>query len=403
MGKAFIDKTLPGVGAIWRWSAGDQFHASWTRLPLCVSGNIQAASYASLAQSNYPMKDFADLVLGCQTYEKGIKSLLSLITEEITSSEYTRISACAAYASYRGVVLVRTALASAGTPEFRWLFGLDDCITDPQAVKVAAGTHNAETRIVAVIPGRRFHAKAYLLDNSTNESASLIIGSANLTEAALTKNCEGYVLVRGETKEEVSVLRRYWELLWGMGEPSTKEIVSQYEEKYNRKGFHPPEVEQESSAAIPTSKSAKLIRQSLHSSRLAWIELGYNTGGGNQLDIVKKLAPFLGLPKNHTEGTTVYLTFDSPLGKQEFQLTFTKGMWRFMNLQQGFRRRLRPDLTQPSPYLLVVSRGEKGAEPSLSIRRVGSKDTERMIQESRKNGFVDSSVQGQSGRLFGWY
>ncbi len=74
-----------------------------------------------------------------------------------------------------------------------------------------------------------------------------------------------------------------------------------------------------------------------------------------------------------------------------------------MNLQKGFRQRLRPDLTKPSPYLLVVSRGEKGAEARLSIQRVGSKDTERMIQESRKTGFVDSSVKGQSGRLFGWF
>src|SRR5713226_5857167 len=109
------------------------------------------------------MNSLVNIVLGCQRPEKGIKPLLSLMTDEITSNKYTRISACAAYASYRGVVLVRTALSSAGTPKFRWLFGLDDCITDPQAIRVAAGTHNAETRIVAVIPGRRFHAKAYLL------------------------------------------------------------------------------------------------------------------------------------------------------------------------------------------------------------------------------------------------
>jgi HKD family nuclease len=244
------------------------------------------------------MKDFTDLVLGCQTYEKGIKSLLSVITDEITTNKYTRISACAAYASYRGVVLVRTALSSGGTPDFRWLFGLDDYITDPQAIKVAAGTRNAETRIVAVTPGRRFHAKAYLLDSSVNESASLIIGSANLTEAALTKNCEGYVLVRGESSQEVRALQRYWELLWRMGAAATKDIVSQYEEKHNRRPFQSLEVEEETSTVAHTSKSAKLVKQSLQSSRLAWIELGYNTGGGNQLDIVKKWAPFLGLPEN---------------------------------------------------------------------------------------------------------
>jgi HKD family nuclease len=235
------------------------------------------------------MNDFTDLVLGCQTYEKGIKSLLSLITEEITSNEYTRISACAAYASYRGVVLVRTALSSKATPTFRWLLGLDDRITDPQAIRVAWGTHDAETRIVNVTLGRRFHAKAYLLDHSPKESASLIIGSANLTEAALTRNCEAFVLIRGKTEGQVSTLQSYWDLLWRMGEPATKESVSNYEDQYKRKRFHAPEVEQESSAAAPTSKTTKLVKQSLDTSKLAWIVLGRNTGGGNQLDIVKKL------------------------------------------------------------------------------------------------------------------
>jgi HKD family nuclease len=349
------------------------------------------------------MNSFTKTVLGCQRDESGVQPLLALITDEITSNKYSRISACAAYASYRGVVLVRTALSSAGIPKFRWLLGLDDCITDPQAIKVAWGTHNAETRVVAKVSGRRFHAKAYLLDRSPNESASLIVGSANLTGAALTRNCEGYVLVRAETKEEVTSLQTYWDLFWRMGEPLTQELVSQYEEKYSRGRFHAPEIEEESSDAVRTSKTVRLAKESLHSSRLAWIELGFNTGGGGQLDIVKKLSTFLGLPTKYGEGTTVYLVFNSPQGERRFQVTFTKGMWRFMNLQQGFRQRLRPDLTKPSPYVLVISREEKGEAASLSLQRVGSKVIKQMIEESRKNGFVDSSVSGPSGRLFGWY
>lgn len=349
------------------------------------------------------MNSFTNIVLGCQRQEQGVKPLLSLITDEITAKKYTRISACAAYASFRGVVLVRTALSSAGSPRFRWLFGLDDCITDPQAIKVATGTYHAETRIVAVVAGRRFHAKAYLLDDSDTESASLIIGSANLTAAALTKNCEGYVLLRAETTEEVTALQSYWELFWRMGVPSTKDLVSQYEEKYKTRQFQKSEVEKEGSDTSRTPKTARLIKESLRSSRLAWIVLGSNTGGGGQLDIVKKLLPFLRLPTEYSEGTTAYRTFNSPMGQRRFKLTFTKGMWRFMNLQQGFRQRLRPDLNKPSPYVLVISRGVEGAEASLKIQRVRSKDTEQMIQESRTNGFVDTSVPGPSGRLFGWY
>jgi HKD family nuclease len=349
------------------------------------------------------MNGFTDFVLGCQTYEKGTKSLLSLITEEIASNEYTRISACAAYASYRGVVLVRTAIASAGIPKFRWLLGLDDCITDPQAIYVASGMKNAETRLVAITSGRRFHAKAYLLDLSAKQAATLIIGSANLTERAFTKNCESFVLVRAKTQAQIIELQQYWDLLWRMGEPATRESVSRYEKQCKERRLNYSEVEEESSSAAPTSRTTRLVKRSLDTSKLAWIMLGYNTGGGSQLDIVKRLASFLGLPKSPIQGSTAYLTFNSPLGSKTFQLTFTKGMWRFMNLQQGFKQRLRPNPEKASPYVLVISPGETDTSPTLTIQRLNSQETENMIDESKQKGFVDWSKPGSSGRRFGWY
>jgi HKD family nuclease len=343
-------------------------------------------------------------LLGFQTQQRGNKSLLSLITEEITANRYTRISACAAYASYQGVVIARTLLANEQTPSFRWLIGLDDCITDPQAIKVAAGIHNSESRVVPVTAGRRFHAKAYLLDSAVTDCATLIIGSANLTKAALTKNCEGYVLLRARTKDEVELFQNYWKLFWQLGEPASEERIAEYEERYKKRRLSAPEVDQESTSQPLPSRDAKLVKQTLGSSKLAWIELGKNTGpGGSQLDIVKRLAPFIGLPSNPTEGRTIILRFNSPTGSKQYQLTFTKGMWRFMNLQQGFTKTLRPDLSKPSPYLLIISRKQDGSEPALTIERVGGKNAERMIQESKTKGFIDSSTHDDSGRLFGWY
>ena len=344
----------------------------------------------------------APILLGFQKAAPRTKSLLSLITDEIASNKYNQISVCAAYASYRGVVLARRLLSRSGSPQFRWLFGLDDYITDPQALTVAAGVHNSELRIVPVLKGRRFHAKAYLLDHSAKGTATLIVGSANLTEAALTKNCEGYILVRATTEENVNVLRTYWEQFWQLGQPATDDLISEYQERHRARKFHLTEVEQERTYTGAPSKSARLVRETLDSSKLAWIELGSNTGGGNQLDIVKDLARFIRLPANHDEGTTVYLPFNSPRGRRQFQITFTKGMWRFMSLQQGFARRLRPDLSKPSPYVLLISRQKDGAR-SLSIQRVNDTATERMIEESTRHGFVGYSVRGNSGRRFGWY
>ena len=348
------------------------------------------------------MSNFHSTILGCQNYDRQSRQLISLIAEEITLYHYTNVCACAAYVSYRGVIRLRAAFSDQRNVTFRWLFGLDDYITDPQAIRVATGTRNAETRLVPITPGRRFHAKAYLLSGSTSEAASLIVGSANLTEAALTKNCEAFSVIRANNNPQVTALENYWDLLWQMGRPASSQSISQYEDERRRRRIRYSEVNRESTAVPANPKTNRLVRQSLPTSKLAWIDLGFNTGGGNQLDIVKKLAPFLGLPSNPSEGATSYLTFDSPLGRKRFQLTFTKGMWRFMNLQQGFREPLRPDIRKRSPYVLVISR-EKAGDPTLSIQRVGSEDTKRMINESRKNGFIDSSVRGPSGRLFGWY
>jgi len=234
-----------------------------------------------------------EALLGFQRQGPGIRSLLSLITEEIASNHYTRISACAAYASYQGVVIARTLLAKERTRSFRWLVGLDDYITDPEAIKVAAGIRQSETRIVAVTAGQRFHAKAYLLDLSSDTRATLIVGSANLTKAALTKNCEGYVLLRATTEEEVKLFQRYWDLFWQLGEPASDERISAYEESYKKRRVRAPEIEQESTDQPLPPREAKLVKQTVDSSKLAWIELGKNTGGGNEvgyaeIDVITK-------------------------------------------------------------------------------------------------------------------
>jgi HKD family nuclease len=344
-----------------------------------------------------------DALLGFQKQAPRNRCLLSLITNEIAANQYTRISACAAYASFQGVVLARALLANQTTSSFRWLVGLDDCITDPQAIKVVSGIDNSETRIVPVTAGRRFHAKAYLLDFSSEDRATLIVGSANLTKAALTKNCEGYILLRATTEDDIKLFQHYWEQFWQLGQAASEKMIVQYEEIYRKRRVRTTEVEQESTDQVFPPRDAKLLKQTLNSSKLAWIELGNNTGGGGQLDIVKRLAPFLRLPNNATEGKTVFLRFNSLTGTKQFQLTFTKGMWRFMNLQQGFSKALRPDLTKPSPYLLVISHQKDGTAPTLTLERVDSDNAARIIQESETKGFIDSSTHGDSGRLFGWY
>lgn len=328
--------------------------------------------------------------------------LLDFMTREVASKSYKRISACAAYATYKGTTLVRSLLSGRNDARYRWLIGLDDAFTDPEALRIAINTYGAETRVAELqAKGKRFHPKAYLLDSNEQGTATLIIGSCNLTEAALTKNCEVYAACYAATTLEVNQLRAYWEKLWEVGSPATREKVDEYATRYKAARVRNPAVEAEKSS--PASRHVRrAVSGSINSSTLAWIVLGKNTGGGNQLDIVKALAPFLSLVGNPSQGTTQHLHIKSEQGTLDYQMTFTKGMWRFMNLQQGFTQSLRPKANSPSPYLLVFERAQDGELSMRIIQRDGD-EAKSIMALSAEIGFVGTSVEGSSGRRFGWH
>jgi HKD family nuclease len=340
--------------------------------------------------------------IAVQGTEVGSEFLLDFMTKEVATKSYKRISACAAYATYKGTVLLRSLLLGQNDTIYRWLIGLDDTFTDPKALRVAMQTYGAETRIVELeSKGKRFHPKAYLLDSNEQGTATLIIGSCNLTEAALTKNCEVYAACYANTASEVERLRDYWDMLWKIGRPVTEEKVVEYETRFKAARVRNPVIEAEKSTPA-SRKVSKAVSASVSSSTLAWIELGSNTGGGNQLDIVKALAPFLSLTSNARQGTTQHLPIKSKQGTLNYQLTFTKGMWRFMNLQQGFTSPLRPKADSPSPYLLIIKRASDG-ELSMRIILRDNDEAKNIMALSAEIGFVGSSVAGSSGRRFGWH
>lgn len=337
------------------------------------------------------------------------QTLLGLLEKEIASLQYKRLSACAAYASYRGTLLLRSLLSEYDEADYRWLIGLDDELTDPQALRVARETRGSMTRVSELLrtrPRRRFHPKAYLLDAGSADHTTLIIGSCNMTEAALKTNCEAIAVYRTKHTKEAGVLREYWESLWRFGQPLTEEILEGYAERFQKTPWRDPVVQEEKAgdpAKRPPHIIARALQRSIGNSKLAWIVLGKNTGGGNQLDIVKNLSPFLGLVVNPLDGKTVHLNLVTASGKRQYQVTFTKGMWRFMNLQQGFSQALRPNLREPSPYILVLERPKSSTSISMRLVDKASAEAKRMVENSRKNGFVGMSVPGPSGRRYGWY
>ena len=184
-----------------------------------------------------------------QTAAKKSCRLHDLLKAEVTANGYRRISVCVAYASYRGAVLVRSLFAKGTDVAFRWLFGLDDAFTDPKAIDVVMRIRGAETKVATLAPKRRFHPKIYLLDRNTEGTATLVIGSCNLSEAALEDNCEAYAVFYAESATKAREFEQCWQSVWNLGTKPTSALLKDYAKRYKRnRKKHPIVVEEEKKA-----------------------------------------------------------------------------------------------------------------------------------------------------------
>jgi len=102
--------------------------------------------------------------------------------------------------------------------------------TDPKLLKRFIGV-----KTVRVYPNRAggtFHPKVYLFINSNKCTA--IIGSANFTNGALSKNHEACMLIEGSTSDEVFVeLKEMIENAWKTGNVVTQEFIDVYLKGFN--------------------------------------------------------------------------------------------------------------------------------------------------------------------------
>ena len=112
-----------------------------------------------------------------------------------------RVFGCYAYATQSGF---RTFELGVGedfwdSTTSRWLFGIDYGRSDPRALEAIADRANAEIRIFdgqyvvdseGFAPRRDYHAKAMILENSTQHSHGLVLGSGNFSYNGLWRSVE---------------------------------------------------------------------------------------------------------------------------------------------------------------------------------------------------------------------
>ncbi len=133
------------------------------------------------------------------------RKLVDVLGLAITESADCRIAV--AYVSVQGLRLldpaIQACLQRGGYVEF--LVGLDLEVTEPQALRTLHQMSQTSPKITLYCmadpgPSAVYHPKLYVIRGDT---ATIVIGSSNLTEGGLRQNLEANAWIRAEIQEEI--------------------------------------------------------------------------------------------------------------------------------------------------------------------------------------------------------
>ncbi|RVB66107.1 phospholipase D-like domain-containing protein [Mesorhizobium sp. M7A.F.Ca.CA.002.03.2.1] len=318
----------------------------------------------------------------------------------------------AAYATVSGVRELLGALTMMDAPETHWLVGLDDYITQPGALRLIQSLPGAQIRVAGLSSkDARFHPKLYFFKSTSKEETNLlVVGSANLTRAALRKNCEANAIGTGG-KNSTEAFDAAWSQLWSIGEELTAEKLSEYEQTYLK--IRPL---RDAIARLTTGKNEKEppVKKALDSDQTevdpalattCWIEGGNITLMGKELEFKAEQALFFGLSSNGGEDS--YFNFKTSAGtvaklKMRYQQNH---MWRLQlndevpEVKVGLRPKDPDGSLGRSPYVAVFERTKIGGTFVLGFLHLESKEFSRLKRQSERYGATGSTI----ARQYGWF
>ena len=104
------------------------------------------------------------------------------------------------------------------------------CFSDPKALKKLNAFTNIEVRLFRSLENGGFHTKGYIFHRDNHDR--IIIGSSNLTQAALTTNQEWNTKIVSLTQGEFPTqVKEEFDSLWSRALP-LDEVIAQYEKEY---------------------------------------------------------------------------------------------------------------------------------------------------------------------------
>lgn len=344
-----------------------------------------------------------------QSPERAIpQTLLTTITDIIARNSWDLVTVIVAYATVSGVRQLLNALDSLSyLPRSRWLLGLDDCLTQPGALRLCQSISQSSVRVASFVDvGARFHPKLVCFSSSEHPGqTTMIVGSANLTKRGMTRNGETAAVISSESIIDSQDIETFVDHVWRMGDDLNDTQMTQYEKDYRRCHAAKRRIQKAKRTSSPSEVFADdhaEIDPSLATT--CWIEVGKNTALGRELEFKAEQALFFGLKPSGEQaqmrrflvsnGSTLCLR----LKYQE------NAMWRLqMNnevpeVAKGLRPRINGKLGR-SPYAAVFQRISQPSEFRLKFVRVSSGEFSSLCRRSRELGTLGKT----SSRQYGWY
>lgn len=178
----------------------------------------------------------------------------------------------------------------------QWVVGIHNGITEPAAIEALTRHRNSTVRIysptkdiskAALFGSEKLHAKAICLTG--NGSHLFVIGSANLTRAAISAHCTNYeagTLLKTDDRGMRTVYSDWFKTLWSDSIVASSTAIDKYSQLRDR-------FLREHKVILPRLDEAPhdemAMRQHL------WIEAGAMSGGDrNQVEFGPALASFFG-------------------------------------------------------------------------------------------------------------
>lgn len=338
------------------------------------------------------------------------QTLLAAISgqnNQVPKCKHFRVAA--AYATVSGVRSILSLFDDERPEKSSWLIGLDDAISQPGALQLISELKGASLRLVSYTNiDARFHPKVFqfrFLDQKENFS---IVGSANLTRAALTRNGEAVIIAESQSAADDVSFETFWLELWSQGKIATNERLEEYAALYKK--AKPIRIALERTiTSIPKTSPAPILSSDSAEvdptiANTCWIECGFITAMGRELEFKAEQGMFFGL--SPTGGPPKAFQFKVSSGKAiPLRMKYQGNhMWRLQmnNEVPEVRSGLRPYLPGGglgrSPYVAVFSRTPSPDTFTLRFLKLGSSKFKRLLAQSMKSGTLGRT----SARQYGW-